>query len=446
VSPTILELAADLAAGHTTSRILTERALSQIADASGEGKRTFIRVYADQALAAAASSDERRKSDVPLSALDGIPVSIKNLFDVAGETTLAASRALADHAAAETDALVVARLRAAGAVIVGSTNMTEFAFSGLGLNPHYGTPANPVDATRIPGGSSSGAPVSVAGGMAVAALGTDTGGSVRIPAALCGLVGFKPTARRVPLAGVVPLAPSFDSIGSIASSVECCAIVDAVCAGEPIAVPDPIPLAGLRLALPERLVLDDLDPTVARAFDRACTSLSAVGVEIVRLELPVLAELSVISGGLVAAEAWAWHQDLLGRRGDDYDPRVAARIRNGMKVSAADYADLQRRRVDVQRRVSAATVDYDAIVMPTCAIVAPKLADLETPEGYAKNNILLLRNTGLANTLDRCALSVPCHATDELPVGFMLVGGSMADARLFAIGRSIAKMVRPPSP
>src|SRR6266545_4121473 len=279
-NPTIQQLAADLAAGRTSSRKLTEEALERIKDTDGEGSKAFIKVWRDQALAAADASDALRHTGLVPSLLAGIPVSIKNLCDVAEETTLAGSKALDDAPAAEGDAPVVARLRAAGAVIVGSTNMSEFAFSGVGFNPHYGTPGNPADRKRVPGGSSSGAAVSVADRMAVAALGTDTGGSVRIPAAVCGIVGFKPTARRVPIDGVVPLSTSLDSIGPLANSVECCAIVDAVFAGEPIAVPAPAPLAGLRFAVPMHFVMDDLDPVVAKAFERALKALSGVGVKV----------------------------------------------------------------------------------------------------------------------------------------------------------------------
>src|SRR5690242_6286107 len=261
-NPTILQLAADLAAGRTSSRKLTDEAIARIEDPKGEGKRAFIKVYRQQALAAADASDALRKAELVPGPLAGIPVSIKNLCDVAGETTLAGSTALDDAAPAWADAPVVARLRAAGAIIVGSTNMSEFAFSAVGFNPHYGTPGNPADRTRVPGGSSSGAAVSVADRMAVAALGTDTGGSVRVPSAVCGLVGFKPTARRVPIDGVIPLSTSLDSIGPLANSVECCAIVDAVFAGEPIAVPEAAPLTGLRFGVPRQVVLEEVDNTV----------------------------------------------------------------------------------------------------------------------------------------------------------------------------------------
>jgi aspartyl-tRNA(Asn)/glutamyl-tRNA(Gln) amidotransferase subunit A len=442
--PTIQQLAKDLASGRTTSRKLTEEALARIADPKGEGKRAFITVYKTQALAAADASDALRKAGLVPSPLAGIPVSIKNLCNVAGETTLAGSKALNDTPAAHEDAPVVARLRAAGAVIVGSTNMSEFAFSGVGYNPHFGTPGNPADRTRVPGGSSSGAAVSVADGMAVAALGTDTGGSVRIPAAVCGIVGFKPTARRVPIDGVVPLSVSLDSIGPLANSVECCAIVDAIFAGERVVVPPSMPLAGLRLAVPMHFVMDDLDPSVAKAFERAVRALAGVGVKVDHIDLPELNELPAINakGGFAAAESYAWHRDLLARRGNEYDALVAPRIRRGAEMSAADYIELLDKRADLQRRVSAITSNYDAVALPTCAIPAPTLEEVSTPEGFTKKNMLLLRNTTVGNFLDRCAISLPCHAPGELPVGFMLMGEAMTDKRLLAMARSVAPVVR----
>lgn len=443
-NPTILSLAADLAAGRTTSRKLTEEAFARIDDPAGEGKRVFVRTWKSQALAAADASDSLRKAGIVLSPLAGIPMSIKNLCDVAGETTLAGSKALDDAAPAKADAPVVARLRAAGAVIVGSTNMSEFAFSGVGANPHYGTPGNPADRKRVPGGSSSGAAVSVSDRMAVAALGTDTGGSVRIPAAVCGLVGFKPTARRVPIDGVVPLSTSLDSIGPLANSVECCAIVDAVFAAEPVVVPDAAPLAGLRFGVPRQYVMDDVDPVVARAFERACKALTAQGVRVETVDLPQLLELAEInaSGGFAAAEAYAWHKTLIARRGNEYDPMVAPRIRRGADMSAASYIALMNARADFQRRVWAIAGSYDAIVMPTCAIVAPTIDEVATAEGFTRKNLLLLRNTALGNFLDCSGISLPCHAAGELPVGFMLTSPPMADRRVLAMARSVAPVVR----
>ncbi len=443
MNPTILQLASDLAAGRTSSRKLTEEALGRIEDPASEGSRTFIKVYKEQALAAADASDALRKAGMVPGPLAGIPVSIKNLCDVAGETTLSGSRALDDAQPALQDAPVVARLRAAGAVIVGSTNMSEFAFSGVGFNPHYGTPGNPADRKRAPGGSSAGAAVSVADRMAVAALGTDTGGSVRIPAAVCGIVGFKPTARRVPIDGVVPLSTSLDSIGPLANSVECCAIVDAVFAAEPIVVPEPVPLVGLRFGVPRQFVMDELDPVVATAFERACRALVAKGVTVEYVDLPQLNELPAINakGGFAASEAFAWHQRLIARRGKDYDQLVYPRIMRGKEMSAADYIDLIAARADLIKRVTAVTANYDAIIMPTCAIAAPTLDEVSTPEGFTKKNMLLLRNTTVGNFLDRCSISLPCHAAGELPVGFMLMGEAMADKRVLGMARSVAPVV-----
>ena len=445
-NPTIAQLAADLAAGRTTSVKLTEEAFARIDDSKGEGRRVFIKTWKTQAMAAAQASDLQRKAGLVPSPLAGIPVSIKNLCDVAGETTLSGSKALDDAPPAKVDAPVVARLRASGAVIVGSTNMSEFAFSGVGFNPHYGTPGNPADRKRVPGGSSAGAAVSVADRMAVVALGTDTGGSVRIPAAVCGLVGFKPTARRVPIDGVIPLSTTLDSIGPLANSVEDCAIVDAIFAAEPMEVPEAAPLAGLRLAIPRQFVMDELEPVVAKAFERACKALAAKGVTIEHIDLPQLNELPVINakGGFAASEAFAWHRKLIARRGKDYDPFVHPRVMRGKDMSAADYIDLLAARADLQKRVSAITANHDAVIMPTCAIAAPTLEEVSTPEGFVKKNMLLLRNTTVGNFLDRCAISLPCHAAGELPVGFMLMGEAMADRRVLAMARSVAPVVRAP--
>lgn len=437
--PTIAAVAADLAAGRTGARALAEAALARIADPAGEGSRAFVKVWRDQALAAADAADALRRAGVAQGPLAGIPVSIKDLCDVRGETTLAGSKALGDAPPAAADAPVVARLRAAGATIVGSTNMSEFAFTGVGVNPHYGTPGNPVDRARVPGGSSSGAAVSVADGMAVAGLGTDTGGSVRIPAALCGLVGFKPTAARVPLAGLVPLSSSLDSVGPLAASVACCAALDAVFAGEPVDPPEAFPVAGLRIAAAQRYVLDGMDSGVARAYGRALSALSAAGARIVEAPFAEFEEIPRINakGTLAGFEAAAWHRELIARRGADYDPLVAVRIRAGAGLAAADYIELLARRADLQRRVARLTAPFDAVAMPTCPIVAPRMADLADPDAFARNNLLLLRNPTVGNFLDRCAISLPCHAAGELPVGLMLMAERGADRRLLAIARGV---------
>ncbi len=436
---------AELASGRTTSRALVEDALARITDPGGEGARAFLKIYPDAARAAADAVDHARRLGIAASPYAGLPISIKDLFDVAGETTRAGSRVLAEAAPAKADAAVVSRLRAAGLVIVGRTNMTEFAYSGLGLNPHYGTPRNPFDraAGRIPGGSSSGAAVSVADGMAIAALGTDTGGSCRIPAALTGTVGFKPTASRIPRDGVLPLSTSLDSVGSIAPTVGCCAIIDAIIAGEPPRVPQPFPLEGLRLAVPQSLVLEDMDSHVAGVFSRAVSRLSRAGARVRDLALKELLELPAINakGGFAAAEAFAWHRALLEAKGDQYDPRVRVRIEKGAEQTAADYIELCAARADFIGRVEALCSPFDALVLPTVPVIAPAIAGLEDDRAYGRFNLLMLRNPSVVNFLDGCAISVPCHAPGEAPAGLMIAARHGADHRLFAIATAIDELL-----
>lgn len=444
--PTIASQAAELRAGLTSSAALVGAALARIQAPDGEGGRAFTRVYDDQALAAARASDRLRAAGLARSAIDGLPVSIKDLFDVAGETTLAGSVAREGEPAAVADAPVVQRLRAAGAVIVGKTNMTEFAFSGLGLNPHYGTPLNAWDrvAGRIPGGSSSGGAVSVTDGMAVASIGSDTGGSVRIPAALCGLVGFKPTARRVPLQGALPLSASLDSIGPIAPSVACCAQLDAILSGQDLA-PSRAALRGLRLAVPLTVALDGMDDHVARSFRAALDRLSAAGALVQELELPAFARLATINakGGLTAAEAWWWHRDLIARAGAKYDPRVVSRILRGKEISAADYLDVQQARSVWTAEVERALEGFDALVLPTVPVVAPKVAELAaSDDAYFQANGLILRNPTLINFLDGAALSLPCHEPGTGPVGLMVAGPAMSDRRVLALGRAMEAVLQ----
>lgn len=441
--PTLESLAADLATGRTTAQALTEAALARAHDPAGEGARVFTRVDADRARAAAQASDLLRAAGMVRSPLEGLPVSVKDLFDVAGQVTTAGSVVLKDAAPAERNAPVVGRLIAAGAVIVGRTNMTEFAFSGLGLNPHYGTPKNPWDRAgggRIPGGSSSGAAVSVTDGMAVVGIGSDTGGSVRIPSALCGLTGFKPTQRRVPTVGALPLSTSLDSIGPLAASVRCCAIVDAVLAGEPAPAPAGRSLRDARLALPTNTVLDGMDSTVAAAFERACTLLEGAGARIQRIAAPEFAELAQLHarGTLAGAEAWAWHRTLLAERGDAYDPRVGLRMQGGAKMGAADYIDLLAARRRWIAAVEARIAGFDALLMPTVPIVAPAIADLQaSDDAYFAANGLILRNPTLINFLDGCALSLPCHGAGEAPVGLTLAGPGGADQAILALGAAV---------
>ncbi len=437
--PTVLGLAEDLMAGRTSSRALIEAALARIAEPSGEGARSFTAVYAESARAAADAQDGLRKAGYVASPLAGLPVSIKDLFDVVGERTLAGSTALDDRPPAEEDAPVVARLRAAGAILIGRTNMTEFAFSGVGINPHYGTPGNPHDRRLIPGGSSSGAAVSVGDGAAIVAIGSDTGGSVRIPAALCGLVGFKPTRKRISRDGVIPLSTTLDSIGPLANSVACCAIADAVMAGEPPEAPAAMAVAGLRLGVLQGFVLEGLAPEVASAFSDACAGLSRAGARVVDLPLAELNEIPAInaSGGFAPIEAYAWHRPLLARRGADYDPRVRVRIERAAGMTAVEYINLCAARADLILRLRAHTAPFDALLMPTVAITAPPIAAFERDEDYRHLNALILRNPSVINFLDRCAITIPIQKAGTPPVGLMVVGEHGADRRLLAMARGI---------
>ena len=297
---------------------------------------------------------------------------------------------------------------------------------------------------RIPGGSSSGAAVSISDGMAIGALGTDTGGSCRVPAAMCGIVGYKPTARRVPVTGVLPLAPSLDSVGPLANSVACCAAIDAVLAGQPLPSLRPFPIAGLRLAVPTNFFLDGMDGTVAAAFDRALAKLSAAGARVVQRAFPLIDDIprANATGGFAVAEAWAWHRKLIAESGEKYDPMVLRRIQRGERMSAADYIDLMAARADIIRRCNEATQDFDALVMPTCPLVPPRIADLAEESEYNRVNLLQLRNTAVGNFLDRCSISLPCHRAGEAPVGLMLVGETMGDARLFSIAAGVEAVLK----
>jgi aspartyl-tRNA(Asn)/glutamyl-tRNA(Gln) amidotransferase subunit A len=341
---------------------------------------------------------------------------------------------------------VVARLRQAGFVVIGRTNMTEFAYSGIGINPHYGTPKSVWNRKEghVPGGSSSGAAVSIADRMAFCALGTDTGGSCRIPAAYNGIVGFKPTQRRVPLDGGVPLSFSLDSFGPLANSVACCAVLDAVLAAEPIAPLRARRIKGMRLAVPATVVLDDLDDAVAKTFERAVETLSRQGALIERIEVPEFHDVGVMNanGGFSAAESYAWHRYLIASKGDIYDPRVRVRILRGETLSAADYVDLVIARRSLIARTNARLAPYNALVMPSTANTPPRIADLADDKAFAVANLRSLRNCLLINMVDGCAISLPAHREGEVPVGLMLAASGGSDRRIFELAAGIEEAIR----
>jgi Asp-tRNA(Asn)/Glu-tRNA(Gln) amidotransferase A subunit family amidase len=443
---TIVELSQLLASGKITSRQLVEQALAAIKDSQGEGSRTFLSVHESEALAAADRVDAQRRAGAKLPALAGVPISIKDLFDEAGVTTLGGSKVLVDTPPATRDSSVVERLKKAGAVIIGRTNLVEFAYSGLGINPHYGTPKNAFDRAtgRIPGGSSSGAAVSVTDGMAAGAIGTDTGGSIRIPAALNGLVGFKPTARRVPLDGVLPLSFTLDSAGPIAKTVADCALLDQVLAAEPNGVPAPADLRGLRLAVPKTVFQNDLSPAVADAFRAALARLSAAGATVVELPMAEFAQAADVNprGALTSAEAYSWHRQWMKDGADKYDPRVIVRIHPGETMTAANYIELMKLREQFIRTINAAASGYDAMLMPTTPETAPTIAEAsKDDETYARLNLRMLRNPAIVNLFDGCALSVPCYEPGTAPVGMMIAGTQNTDRKILEVGLAVEEVV-----
>ncbi len=447
-TPSIAAAAADLAAGRTTAVALAEEALARIADPAGEGSRAFMEVQAEQALATARSMDALRAAGRAPSAWAGIPISIKDLFDQEGSRTRAGSAVLNDAPIAKATAPVVARLQRAGFVVLGRTNMVEFAFSGLGVNPHYGTPRSPYDRAtgRLPGGSSSGAAVAIADGMGLGALGSDTGGSCRAPAALCGIVGYKPTAKRVPLEGVLPLSFSLDSIGPLANTVGCCAVLHGLMAGgEEVVPPTAGSVAGLRFGVPEATYLfEGLEPGVAEAFQRAITKLEAAGARVERFALPELADIprANATGGFVAAESYAWHKALIEKSGPGYDQRILARMMRGASMSAADYIELAKERERIIAAAAPRTAPYDAVLCPTCAVTPPPISAVDEVDEYNRINLLILRNTAAFNFLDRCSISIPCHTPGAAPVGLMLTGAHDGDAALFSTAAAVEAVLK----
>ena len=404
-------------------------------------RHVFTRLYDDAALSAARAIDQQRQRGEPLGPLAGLPVSVKDLYDVAGETTRSGAIVCEGEPVAQVDAPAVARLRQAGAIVVGKTAMSEFAFSGIGINPHDGTPRNPADASvaRIPGGSSSGAAVSVALGLCAAGLGSDTGGSIRIPAALCGLVGFKNTQSRVPTEGAMPLSRTLDTVCAMTRSVRQAIVVDGVLSGQTLAV-TPKPLSACRFLIPETVMFDDIEASVVQAFERSVQTLSRLGATVVRAPAAWVAEVASLNapGGLSPIEGWAEHRHRIADRLDRLDPRVAARMVLGRDVSAADYLQLLRNRQAWRLRVERELQGFDALLCPTTPLVAPAMEPLITnDDAFFAANRLLLRNTFVINFLDGCSISLPCHQAGELPVGLMLSAAGGQDASLLGTALSV---------
>lgn len=446
--PDLHALRRELLLGHRDASTELEHAIERAR--SPEGRAAFVRPMFDEARAQIAVGQAH-------TALMGLPISVKDLFDIQGQVTTAGSVVLADEAPAAVDAAAVARLRAAGGTILGRTHMVEFAFSGVGVNPHAQTPAAwdalvdaPVGAPgrpRVPGGSSSGAAVSVATGAAFIGLGTDTGGSIRIPAALNGIVGFKSTARRVPTSGAWPLSTTLDTVCAMTLSVR-----DAILAHEILAdrsvVRASAPLSAYRLAVAGGAMLQGMDAEVAHSFERALQRLRQAGAVIDDIDLAEIDELAGIqaAGGFAVAESHAAHRLRLERDGERYDPRVAARMRRGASMQSHHYLDLIAARNAWIERLEHRLRGFDAMLSPTVPIVAPELSDVapgvERDDTFFRINGLLLRNPGVVNMFDGCALSLPCHEPGSLPVGLMIWHGGLRDDLVLAIAEQIEARLR----
>lgn len=431
-----------LKSNEKTSRALLETCLEAALDPSGEGPRVFTAIDIDAARSAADTADRQHKSGLPWGPLAGIPISVKDLFDIAGEVTTAGSKALVDAPPARRDATVIARLRSAGAILAGRNNMSEFAYSGLGLNPHYGTPGNPYDRStgRVPGGSSSGSAVAVADGMSVASIGTDTGGSVRIPAALCGVTGYKPTANRVPLDGVLPLSPSLDSVGPIAPTVDCCIRLDSVLSGSAYQAPIPSSLDDLRIGVLQGYVLDDLDSTVSQRVEHAISLLSQAGANVMDVQFPSLSKIPEVNakGGLIAYEVYAWHRALMESHRTEYDPRVLVRIMRGKEITSDEHLELMETRRTIISQADRVFTNFDIWILPTVPRIAPPIAEVAASDAaYFAANAAMLRNPGIVNFLDGCALTIPCHRPGEPPVGLTLFAPHGQDEKLLAVGLAV---------
>jgi len=429
-------------ARHGSARDRLERSLARIADPDGEGARSFLTLYGD-ARKAADAADHRAREGREVGPLDGAIVSIKDLFDVAGEPTRAGSTVLRNAPSAPRDAPIIERLRQAGAVIVGKTNMSEFAFTGVGANPHYGTPGNPADRARVPGGSSSGAAVAVADDMCEISIGTDTGGSTRIPAGLCGVVGFKPTKSRVPTDGVYPLSPTLDSVGPIAGSVAECVVADAVLAGEAQWNLEAAPLAGLRLGILQAEPLSELDEIVDGNFEAGIRLLSRAGAQLADADIPTIEDMARVNevATIATVEAYRLHAMQLASHAEEYDPFIRRRIEGGREVSDAQYGQMLAERNQLMRVMDSRMSAFDALILPTTPIVAPTMTEISTDEGFRTANRLLLRNTAIANFYDLCAISLPMPR-QGLPVGLMLFGRNGNDRQLFRIAAAIEQRFR----
>jgi aspartyl-tRNA(Asn)/glutamyl-tRNA(Gln) amidotransferase subunit A len=443
----IAQLSVLIQSGEADPVEVTESILSGIK--SYPDQAIFISLTEDRALAEAKASAARLKQGRSLGVLDGIPIAWKDLFDIEGIPTTAGSIVLSDAPRAKSDAAIVTALRQAGMIALGRTNMSEFAFSGLGINPHYGTPKNPhgKDQPRIPGGSSSGAGAAVAAGLVPVAMGTDTGGSIRIPAALNGITGYKATRGRYAMGGVFPLSGNLDSLGPLCRTVQDAVWVDAAMRGRTSSEITLRPIEGLEVVIPETMVFDGAEPGVVAAFEATVERLSRKGVRFTRIKMPVFDEIFALMakyGALVTADAFALHRErLAGPEAARMDHRVVMRTRIGERTTTADYIAIlaERRRLIAE---SEALIAGRLLAFPAVAHVAPPIAPLEADdELFVSVNGKTLRNTLLGNFLDWCGVSMPCGRGDaDMPVGFLLSAPANCDEALLSVALAIEPVVQ----
>lgn len=444
----LTELSQALASGECTARSLVEAAFTRIAVVNDPERPMYLALYTEQALARADEIDQQRAAGQALGQFAGIPFAAKDLFDVKGEVTTAGSIVLKDAPAAEHNAAVVQNLLDAGMILIGKTNMTEFAFSGLGLNPHYGTPpawGSTGEHACAPGGSSSGAGVSIAAGTVPVSLGTDTAGSCRIPAAWNGVVGYKPSQNSISGQGAFPLSPLFDAPGPFTHRVACCHTAYQLMAGISPSVLASKPLQEMRFAVPNNVALSELDPTVEAAFNRAIDKLKAAGANIEYIDVPEFDTASAIfsSAPMATFEAWALHRERLGQKREQFDPFVAMRVSTGENISDETQTSNNNKRQQAIAGYSQRMANFDALLMPTTADLPPLIAPLQYDlELFAKTNGRALRNTSLSNFIDGCAISIPCQQEDEPNIGFSLCHANEQDERLFVAAQAVEVVVQ----
>jgi aspartyl-tRNA(Asn)/glutamyl-tRNA(Gln) amidotransferase subunit A len=425
--------------GSSVARL--ETALDRIADPALQGNIVFTQTFPATARAEAVGSDVRSTTGQGLGPMDGRIVSVKALLDIAGEVTSAGSKILRGQPAAKADAVAVTRLREAGAVVVGRTHMTEFAFSAVGVNPHDGSPGNPADRSRISGGSSTGAAISVAAGMAEIAIGSDTGGSIRIPAALCGVVGFKGSIGKASTEGVFPLSPTLDVIGPLARSVADCAMTQAILSGTKAEMLPEVAPTSIALTFLRGRLSDDVEPDVKAAMDEAAGRLTAKGVSVsegsIEAELDQMAALDKI-GIFPAVELLTTLREMGIDDLGSVDPRTVARIEGGQGLSAVDYIRMHRARARLIAMMTARLSSGEILALPTLPITAVPIDSVEEPAAFHRVNSRLLRNTRVANLFDLPAISLPIRSSG-LPVGLMLMARQGDDRRLLTIAAAIEK-------